>query len=204
MSEGLILAEFKGTYRAPHPDGFQNQNVERPFHVKVKMKRESLQAPGLNGLFVTYYSGFMKKLFPDMIELYRWENLGCTELDGSPIEDDPKAMNRDQLLAYIKRKKYNINALLYPTVTELRNEVVLYETDRAGQQYLEGKRQELKGNLLEMAAEIAELDDVVVIVDPNAAPAPTPVAKVEEKTSVESLLLRSKAKAKAAAEEVEQ
>jgi hypothetical protein len=122
-----ILAEFKGTYRAPNPDGIRDQQIVKPFHVRVKMKRECLKAPGLNGFFDNYYKNFLKRAYPEMIELYQFQMVQATELDGSII-NDPKALSHEGLLAYIKDRKYPINALLF---------------------------------------ELAALDDVLSIVDPN-------------------------------------
>ncbi len=166
-----ILAEFKGTYRAPHPDGIRDQNITKPFHVKVKMKRECLDAPGLNGLFATYYKELLRKLYPDMIDTYFYDLVEARELDGSAIEN-PKALSHDNLLKYIGQRRMPINPLLY-TPNELRNEVILYEIDPKGQQHLQNKLEQQKGSQLKISAEIMAIDDVITIV---GAPEPVAVA----------------------------
>lgn len=161
-----ILAEFKGTYRAPHPDGQRDLQVTRPFHVKVKMKAEVIhdsRVLGLNGLFATYYKEFLRRQFPDMVDLYFFDLVEATELDGTPIEH-PKALSHSGLLQYLEKKKYPINCTLY-TPAELRNEIMLYEVDKEGQQKLEGIRTELRGSELAVAAELQNLSDVMVVVD---------------------------------------
>lgn len=158
--QNYILAEFKGTYRAPHPEGFREQNITKDFHVRVKMKRECLLAPGLNGLFATYYKEFLRKLKPDMIDLYVFDLVQATELNGATIYD-PKALSHDGLMDYINQKKYPINPLLY-SMLELRDQVVLFEQDPKGQQHLQDKLQNLKGNMLATSAELRELEDLMV------------------------------------------
>lgn len=160
--EPFILAEFRGTYRSPHPQGIKDANVTKDFHVKVKMRRESLSAPGLNGLFACYYKELLRGLYPDMIDTYQFNLVQATELDGTIITD-PKALSHENLLEYIAYKGYPINPGLYPP-HELRNEVVLYEFDAKGQQHLQKKLQEQKGNMLEIAAMLHGLDDVIVVV----------------------------------------
>lgn len=169
-----ILAEFKGTYRAPHPDGIRDQSITKPFHVKVKMKREALKAPGMCGLFRVYYFEHLRKAYPDIQDTYNYELVQATELNGDVI-DNPKALSYDGLLAYIKEKEYPINTLLYSPV-ELRNEVVLYEEDPKGQQFLQEKRLKVHGNAMKMAADLTEVDDLLVVV--GAEPAKTPAAPV--------------------------
>lgn len=185
----FILAEFRGSYRAPHPDGIRDANVTKEFHVKVKMKEDSLLAPGLNGLFATYYKGHLRKLYPEMIDTYMFDLVQATQLDGTPI-DNPKAMSHDALLAHIAKKKYPINPLLYSTL-ELRDEVVLYEQDASGQQYLQNKRQLQKGSLLATAAELQGVEDLMVVVD--APVKEQPVEKVSA-PSVDALLAGAKKK----------
>jgi len=175
---GFILAEFRGTYKAPHPEGFDKSQVEKPFHIKVKMKRESLNAPGLNGLFQTYYAGFMKKAYPDYIELYRFETVQATNLDGTVIRN-PKALSHEGLLTYMKEENIPINPLLYEP-SELRNQVCLYMEDKKGQQFLQEKLQNSKGQMLATAAELADIDDILVRADQEPAPKAAPAAEVEE------------------------
>ena len=176
-----ILAEFKGNYRAPHPSGVRDQNITKEFHVKVKMKRDSLQAPGLCGLFSTYYKELLRKQYPDMIDTYFYEMIQATELNGAKI-DHPKAMSHDDLLAYINKRQYPINPLLY-SGTELRNEVILYEQDPKGQQHLQGKLEAQKGNMIAIASELHSLEDVLIVVgkEPQAAPADPVITPVESK-----------------------
>lgn len=165
-TENFILAEVKGTYRAPHPDGIRDANVTKDFHVKVKMEREWLNAPGLNGFFATYYKEHLKRAYPEMIDLYMFSVVQATELDGTPIHE-PKAMSHDQLLEYIAKKKYPINPLLFSS-NELRNEVILYEADPSGQQHLQGLRERRKGSVLATAAKLQEVGDLMeIIVQPN-------------------------------------
>ncbi|MBX9687083.1 MAG: hypothetical protein K2X27_10300 [Candidatus Obscuribacterales bacterium] len=171
----FILAEFKGTYRAPHPDGVRDANITKPFHVKVKMLRSNLKAPGLKGLFATYYKDFLRNAYTDMIDTYEFDLVQATELDGSVIHD-PKALSYDGLLEHISRHHYPINPMLYPR-HELRNEVVLYETDKAGQQHLQERLQKLKGNALETAAQLQRVEDVLVVVKPDAEPVAAGKAK---------------------------
>lgn len=171
-----ILAEFKGTYRAPHPDGIKDANVTKQFNVKVKMKRESLKAPGLCGLFATYYKELLKTVkdkegnlvYRDMIDTYMYDLVQATELDGTVI-NNPKALSHERLISYIKEKEYPINALLYSS-GELRNEVILYEEDPKGQQYLQNRRQKQKGHTLAISAEIQNLDDVIQVVGAEREP----------------------------------
>lgn len=166
MQSDYILAEFKGTYRAAHPDGQRDVNVTKPFHVKVKMKASVIsdnRVLGLNGLFATYYKEFLRRMFPDMIDTYFFDLVEATEVDGTPIEH-PKALSHKGLLEYISKKRYPINITLY-TPGELRNEVMLYESDEKGQQKLESIRTELRGSELAVAAELQKLDDVLVVVD---------------------------------------
>jgi len=158
----LFIAEFKGTYRAPSPEGIRDQNVTKPFHVKVKMKRECLKAPGLNGLFSTYYKEFLRKLYPDMIDTYMYDLVEAKELDGSII-NNPRALSYENLLAFIRKEQLPINVGLYPP-NELRNQVILYNEDPKGQKHLEGKLQALKGSMLAISAELQSLDDVIAIV----------------------------------------
>jgi hypothetical protein len=176
-----ILAEFKGTYRAPHPDGIRDQNVTRNFNVKVKMKRECLNAPGLNGFFGSYYKEFLRKLYPDMIDTYKYEMVQATELDGKPI-DSPKALPYEGLLQYIFRKKYPINPTLY-SPKELRNQINLYEEDPKGQQFLEEKLQRLRGNQLAIAAELQSMDDVISICSTEPPKAPAAVGRQPGKSA---------------------
>jgi len=165
----LILAEFKGSYRSPHPQGYKDQNIERQFHVKVKMKRDSLNAPGLNGLFATYYASFLKNIFPDFLELYMFSLVEATELDGTPIRN-PKCLSHAGLLQYIQDERIPINPLLYGDTTELRNQVVLYQVDSKGQQVLQEKIQKTKGQMLATAEELATIDDIVTVVGQEPAP----------------------------------
>lgn len=179
--QSYFVAEFQGTYRAPHPDGVRDANVTKQFHVKVKMKRECLNAPGLNGLFDVYYKEFLRQRYPDLIDTYQFNLVEARELDGSVI-NNPKALSYEGLLAYIHTKRYLINVSLY-SPQELRNQVVLYEEDKGGQQFLENKLQAMKGSMLATANELQSLDDVMVVVD--------------EQPSVEALLSgggKSKAK----------
>jgi hypothetical protein len=178
-----ILAEFKGTYRAPHPAGIRDQQITPSFHVKVKMKREWLEQPGLNAFFQAYYKPFLQKLYPDFLDTHFFDLIEATELDGTEIES-PKALSHAGLLGYIERRGLKINALLYGTTNELRNQVILYEEDQKGQQILQGKEELLKGTALSTAAELQGLDDVMVLVN---APVEVPsgnvqgvVTKVEE------------------------
>lgn len=160
-----FLAEFKGTYRAPHPGGLRDQNVTKDFHVRVKMRRECLEAPGLNGLFANYYKEFLRKQYPDMIDTYMFDLVQATELDGSVI-DNPKALSYQRLVQYVTRRRLPVNTALY-SPTELRNEVVLYEQDPKGQQHLQALLETRKGSTIAISAELQELDDVLVVVDPN-------------------------------------
>lgn len=166
--DNFILAEFKGTYRAPHPQGVRDQNITKEFHVKVKMERKSLKAPGLKGLFATYYKEFLRQAYPDMIDTYDFDLVQATELDGKRI-NDPKALSYEGLLEYIHEHDYNINAMLYPR-HELRNEVVLYEKDREGQQLLQGKIQEQRGNALATAEKLSKVSDILSVVAPEEKP----------------------------------
>lgn len=162
--QDFILAEFQGTYRAPHPDGIKDANMTKNFHVKVKMKRESLRAPGLNGLFATYYKSRLRTLYPDMIDTYMYDLVQATELDGKVI-DNPKALSYEGLLKYVAKKMYPINVTLY-SPNELRNQIVLYEEDHTGQQTLEGILTKHRGSELKTAAELQDVDDLIVVVSP--------------------------------------
>jgi hypothetical protein len=159
----LFIAEFKGTYRAPSPDGIRDQNVTKPFHVKVKMKRECLKAPGLNGLFSTYYKEFLRNIYPDMIDTYMYDLVQATELDGTII-NNPRALSYENLLKFISSERLPINVGLYPP-NELRNQVILYQEDPKGQKHLEEKLQALKGNMLAISAELQSLNDVIAVVE---------------------------------------
>ncbi|MBX9937649.1 MAG: hypothetical protein K2Y32_00265 [Candidatus Obscuribacterales bacterium] len=167
-----ILAEFKGTYRAPEPNGQRDLNVTKPFHVAVKMDRSVLtddRVLGLKGLFATYYREFVRRAYPDMIDLYFFDLVQATELDGTVIEN-PKALSFDNLIAYIQKKRYPINTTLYAPA-ELRNEVLLYERDKDGQQHLESLRTKMRGSELAVAAKLQNLDDVLVVLTPSSASA---------------------------------
>lgn len=178
----LISAEFKGSYRAPHPDGIRDANITKNFHVRVKMKRSALKAPGLKGLFATYYKEFVREAYPDMIDLYEFDLVQATELDGTIIHD-PKALSYDGLLNYISTHKYPINPMLYSR-HELRNEVALYEVDKSGQQHLQNRLQQLRGNALEMSAELSKLADILEVVEPFETVKPTrPLVEVAAKKS---------------------
>ena len=142
----FMLAEFKGTYRAPHPDGIKDQNIIKNFHVQVEMKKSFLKAPGLKGTFAVYYKELCKSMYPDMIDLYKFDLVEATELDGSPI-NNPKAMSYQDLVKYINEKQYPINIALY-SQSELRNQVVLHEEDPKGQQKLQGITERTKGNAI--------------------------------------------------------
>lgn len=175
MQQEYFLAEFKGNYRAPEPTGQRDLNITKPFHVKVKMKRDYLddsRVLGLNGIFATYYKEYLRRMYPDMIDLYFFDLVEGTELDGSVIEN-PKALSFDNLAKYIQWRKYPINIGLY-TPAELRNQVLLYEKDAAGQQFLESNLTQMRGSMLAIANELQSLDDVMV--------------KVEQSPSVEDLL----------------
>lgn len=187
-----IIAEFKGNYRAPHPEGRREENVTKRFHVKVKMKRECLAAPGLCGLFENYYKEFVRTLYPEMIDFHMFEFVEALNEDGSVI-NDPKALSYKGLLEYVAERGYPVNVTLY-TPTELRNQVNLYEQDKLGQQHLEAKFQAMKGSMLAIANELKSMDDVIQIYNPNEEPAPSPVAKVEP--SVEDLLAAPGGKSK--------
>jgi hypothetical protein len=163
MSKDLMLAEFKGTYRIPHPDGIKGESVLRPFHVIVKMKKQFLEAPGLHGFFLSYYANQVKKCYPDMISIYHVEFQEAKELDGKVI-NNPKALSFKNLRAYIHEKNYPINTALYSDV-ELRNEVVLYESDPKGQQHLQKRREDARGGEMEVARELSEIEDLVVRLD---------------------------------------
>lgn len=160
-----ILAEFKGTYRSPHPGGLRDQNVLKDFHVRVKMRRECLEAPGLNGLFANYYKEFLRRQYPDMIDTYMFDLVQATELDGSVILN-PKALSYTGLLQYVASRRLPINTSLF-SPTELRNEVVLFEHDPKGQQHLQALLEKRKGSTIAISAELQELDDVLVVVDPD-------------------------------------
>lgn len=161
-----FIAEFKGTYRAPHPSGARDQQITKDFHVKVKMLQTALDAPGLKGAFQNYYKESVKALYPDLIDFYSVQFIKGVELNGDKI-DNPKAMSYADLVAYITRKKYPVNPLLFDQ-EELRNQVVLYEFDPSGQQLLQGKTEKLRGGQIEMALKLAAVDDLVVVVDPTA------------------------------------
>lgn len=163
MSNDLMLGEFKGVYRAPHPAGYRDQNIVMPFHVKVKMKREFLSAPGLCGLFKNHYEHALRAKYSEMLELYRFEFMGATELDGKPI-NNPKAMYHKELIKYIAEKRYPINMSLY-NQTELRNEVNLYEHDPQGQQFLQGKLEYMHGGTIALTNELAQIEDLVQVVE---------------------------------------
>lgn len=159
----LFIAEFKGTYRAPSPEGIRDQNITKAFHVKVKMKRECLKAPGLNGLFATYYLEFLRKLYPDMIDTYMYDLVEARELDGTII-NNPRALSYENLLKFIHSERLPINVGLYPP-NELRNQVILFQEDPKGQKHLEEKLQAIKGNMLAISSELQSLDDVIAIVE---------------------------------------
>lgn len=158
-----FIAEFKGTYRAPHADGIRDQFVLKNFHVKVKMKRDFLAAPGLNGTFANYYAKAVAALYPDFVDLYQFEFVEGLELDGKKI-DNPKAMSHADLVEYVTRKKYPINTMLF-NASELRNEVVLYEQDPSGQQTLQARYEKQRGGTIALSNELSALDDLVVRVD---------------------------------------
>jgi hypothetical protein len=159
-----ILAEFKGTYRAPHPEGIKDAKVAKQFHVKVKMLRDCLSAPGLKGLFHVFYLEHLRKNYPDLVDTYKYDLVQATEIDGTEI-DSPKALNYDGLLKYIAKRRYPINASLY-SPAKLRNEIVLYEQDAKGQQFLEQKLMARKGSMLAIAAELQNIDDIMTVVQP--------------------------------------
>lgn len=189
MQQEYILVEFKGTYRAPHPDGYE-KDVQKDFHVKVKMKRGVLAGPGTCGHFQAYYKGHLKKIYPDFKDTYFFEMVQATELDGSIIHN-PKAYSQANLIDYIARMGYPINPILYATGTELRNEVVLYEQDKGGQQHLQKLLEDMKGAEIRTAAELRELGEImfavepvstvaeVSTVEPSPATPPAPPAPVE-------------------------
>lgn len=190
MQQEYILVEFKGTYRAPHPDGYE-KDVQKDFHVKVKMKRSVLAGPGTCGNFQAYYKGHLKKIYPDFKDTYFFEMIEATELDNSPIYN-PKAMSHANLVDYIAKMGYPINPILFPTATDLRNEVVLYEQDKSGQQHLQKQLEDMKGAEIRTAAELRELGEIMFEVKPvstvpevstvepaPAAPPVPPVAAVE-------------------------
>lgn len=153
--QDLMLATFQGSYRVAHPDGFQDQNVLNNFEVDVQMSKEFLETPGLNAPFRVYYQHLVKSVYPDMIDLYRWELVQATELDGTPIEN-PKALSYSNLIDYINKKKYPINIGLF-TPAELRNEVILYEQDAKGQQHLQELQENIRGASLRIGQQIAAL-----------------------------------------------
>lgn len=167
MQSEFFLAEFKGTYRAPHPAGIRTETIIRDFHVKVTMLKKFLAGDGLNGAFQVYYKGFLKNHYPDMINTYQFDLVEATELDGTKI-DNPRCLSYQGLLDYIANRRYPINAMLYSAL-ELRDEIILYEKDPKGQQHLQGKRENLKGNVLSTAAELGQLPNVMVKVDSSAA-----------------------------------
>lgn len=191
MQQEYILVEFKGTYRAPHPDGYE-KDVQKDFHVKVKMKRGVLAGPGTCGHFQAYYKGHLKKIYPDFKDTYFFEMVEATELDGSIIHN-PKAYSQANLIDYIARMGYPINPILYPTGTDLRNEVVLYENDKNGQQHLQRLLEDMKGAEIRTAAELRELGEImfavepvstVSTVEPTPAPAELPVPAAVQPESV--------------------
>lgn len=154
-----MLAEFSGTYKTPHPEGFKDQTVLRPFHVFVEMKKDFLKAPGLCAIFQNFYGNAVKEAFPDMVKLNHVDFHGAVELNGDAI-NNPKAMSHKELLVYIQQKQYPINPSLY-TARELRNEVVLYETDPSGQQHLQAKLQQLRGGAIDLANELASRPNLI-------------------------------------------
>lgn len=162
-----MLAEFKGTYRAPHPGGIKDQNVLKDFHVKVEMPKSFLKAPGLNGFFVNHYLNYLRSAYPDLIKTYRFQLIEVTELDGSVI-DNPKCLSYQGLLDYIKRREFPINPSLFDEA-ELRNEVLLYEQDAKGQQFLQDKIQQRKGTELAIAQALSDRPNLVRVIQPQAA-----------------------------------
>lgn len=161
-----MLVEFEGTYTTAHPDGIKGQKVIRPFHVRVKMKKEFLEARGLRGAFSVYYEEKLKRQYPGMISLHQFRMIEATEIDGSKI-NNPKCMSHADLLVYINEKDYQINTALYDD-QELRHEVALYESDKKGQQKLQGQREAARGGKLKISKEINEQEDSLVVLHPSA------------------------------------
>ncbi len=161
-----MLVEFEGTYKVADPS-IKGRKILRPFHVKVKMKKQFLEARGLRGAFATYYKEFLKRHFPGMIDLHEFRMIEATEVDGSKIHN-PKAMSHQDLVAYIKEKRLPVNILLYDD-QELRHQVVLYETDPKGQQKLQGQAERVHGGKLNLSREISEQEDILQVLAPSGA-----------------------------------
>ena len=163
-----MLVEFEGTYQVAHPDGVKGRKVLKNFHVKVEMNKSFLDATiiegsfhSLRGPFASFYTGFLKKLYPDMIDLYQFGMIEATELDGGKIRD-PKCMNHADLMAYIVDRKYKINIGLYDD-QQLRNEVVLYEADRKGQQHLQGHTERVRGGVLSVTNDLKHREHLIQV-----------------------------------------
>ncbi len=149
-----MLVEFEGTYTVANPSGVKGSKVLKPFHCKVEMAKSFLSGYGLRGVFSTYYMEQMRKLFPAMIDLYRFRMVEATELDGSKI-NDPKAMNHADLLGYISSREYQINTSFYDD-QQLRHEIELYEKDKAGQQHLQANLEKIRGGKLAVSKQISD------------------------------------------------
>lgn len=155
-----LLAEFKGTYSCASPTGIKGQKIEKPFHVKVEMKKDFLNHPGPTGMvslcgpFVTYHKQELKQIHPDLIDTYMFELIEATELDGTKI-NRPECLSYEDLKDYITEKEYPINTSLYSR-TDLRHAVRLYEHDEKGQQKLQGDIEKVRGGVLRISNEIAK------------------------------------------------
>lgn len=159
--------EFEGTYQVAHPDGIKGQKVLRNFRVVVEMERSFLEVlepfQSLRGPFATYYMGELREQFPGLIDLHRFRMIEATEIDGSKIRDH-RAMSQEDLLQYIKDRRYPINTSFYPC-DDLRHEVGLYEKDKKGQQHLQAHLEKTRGGQLAVTKRISERGAKMRILD---------------------------------------
>lgn len=190
-----MLVEFEGTYQVSHPDGVKGRKVLKNFHVQVEMNKSFLDAMSIEGTFhslrgpfASFYTGFLKKLYPDMIDLYQFRMVEATELDGGKIRD-PKCMSHKDLMAYIVDRKYKINTGIYDD-QELRNAVVLYENDKKGQQVLQGTTERVRGGVLAVTNDLKHRESLITVLpvtDHTAVPTTrsvVPLSDFEELPSV--------------------
>lgn len=202
----VMLVRFKGTYTAANTSGVRGAKITKPFDVKVKMHRRFLQATGLRGAFDTYYKQALKSRYPDMIDLYRFEMVEATAVDGSKI-NNIRAMSHEDTIAHIKDKEYPINISLYDS-QDLRHQVALYEADKEGQQKLQSNIMHARGGTLAIAEEIASMNDVFEILDPeddHEAEAVAHQARINNKAGVANPTRElSKVEAKRKASRVEE
>ena len=190
-----MLVEFKGTYLCAHPDGIKGQKVTRPFHVKVEMKKQFLRDlkpfESLCGPFAVYYVGLVKNLYPELIDLHRFEMIEATELDGTKI-NDPRAMCHEDLLEHISDRELPINAGMLDA-KDLRHHIMLHAQDPKGQARMQENLQKVRGGHLAISKEIGERKQAIRAIESEAGK----IQKVQEPAKE----IKSKAPAATASEQ---